>query len=1193
MKLYCSFIGIILCVFSCNDQDEITNPLSLGPTVVETKGYVVTLDSMPKPKVVPAINSVIVPVGNPKVVPININIHNTGKPKVVLAGVPKLSTPGRDSFSLPKIVPAIDSRFTAGIPEVVIAKEGYSKDQNPQNFSSFSKLQGLKSEVITCVLEDKPGNLWFGTAGAGISKYDGKNFTHFTNKEGLSGNAVYCMLEDRNGNIWIGTDKGLNKYDGKQITRFTDKEGLSNNWISTMLENKRDGNLWFGTKRGAAKYDGKNFTIFTKKEGLSSNWVTSILEDKRGNLWFGTYENGINKYDGKNFFHFTEEEGLSKNDIKSMFEDRNGDLWFGTNGGGVCKYNETSFVHYTEKEGLSKNEVYSIMQDGRGDLWFGTFGGGVSKFNGEQFIKLTDKEGLSNNVVWGLLEDRSGNVWIATLGGGVNKYNGQRFTHITEREGLNNSSVNNILKEKNGNLWFGTGGGGIIKYDGKSFTYFIDKRGLTYNDIWSMLEDRMGNLWIGTYGGGVSKYDGKTFTRFTMKEGLSANGVFSILEDKRGNLWFGTEEGGVSKYDGKTFTHINTEQGLAGNIILDMLEDKNGNIWFGTNGGISKYDGRSFTNFTRNEGLTTGGISSLLEDKHGNLWFGTYENGVYKYDGKKFTLFTEKEGLSNNTVFSLLEDKNGNLWFGTPFGLNKLKKDKLSTLNKDLPLSGGIFKQYTHEDGFSGVGVNIRKTLCETPDGKIWIGANGMLTVYHPERESLDTTAPNLQIINIELFNETIPWQNLEKKKDTSIVLQNGIRLHHLRFNSVSKWYGVPENLSLPYNNNYLTFHFIGITTSSPQKIKYQFKLEGLDKNWSVLNNRTEAHYGNLPHGKYTFKIKAMNSDGYWSKESNYSFIVRPPWWYTWWAYCLYLLIFLAAAWAIYRYQKQKIIQVEQEKAKEKELAHAKEIEKAYYQLQNTQAQLVQREKMASLGELTAGIAHEIQNPLNFVNNFSEVNSDLIEEMKQEIEKGNMEEAKALANHVKENQERINQYGKRADGIVKGMLQHSRTSKGQKEPTDINDLVDEYLRLSYHGLRAKEHSFTTTLQTDFDTSIGKINIIPEDIGRVLLNLFNNALYAVGEKKKMPGENYEPIVAVSTKKINDKIEIKIKDNGNGIRQKVVDKIFQPFFTTKPAGHGTGLGLSLSYDIIKAHGGEIKVNTTEGEFAEFVIRLPLTV
>ncbi len=245
---------------------------------------------------------------------------------------------------------------------------------------------------------------------------------------------------------------------------------------------------------------------------------------------------------------------------------------------------------------------------------------------------------------------------------------------------------------------------------------------------------------------------------------------------------------------------------------------------------------------------------------------------------------------------------------------------------------------------------------------------------------------------------------------------------------------------------------------------------------------------------------------------------------------------------------------------------------------------------MASLGELTAGIAHEIQNPLNFVNNFSEVSNELLDEMMEEVAKGNFEEVREIMNDVKQNLEKINHHGKRADGIVKGMLQHSRSSSGQKEPTDINVLTDEYLRLAYHGLRAKDKSFNATMKTEYEEGLEKVNVIPQDIGRVILNLIINAFYVVNEKKKQVGDGYEPIVSVSTKRVNDKVEIKVSDNGNGIPKKVLDKIFQPFFTTKPTGQGTGLGLSLSYDIVKAHGGEIKVETKEGEGSEFIIQLP---
>ncbi|MDH4092555.1 MAG: ATP-binding protein [Cyclobacteriaceae bacterium] len=303
------------------------------------------------------------------------------------------------------------------------------------------------------------------------------------------------------------------------------------------------------------------------------------------------------------------------------------------------------------------------------------------------------------------------------------------------------------------------------------------------------------------------------------------------------------------------------------------------------------------------------------------------------------------------------------------------------------------------------------------------------------------------------------------------------------------------------------------------------------------------------------------------------------------------LAVFLMVALILLRNNKQK--------------QHANNVlEKTLIDLKSTQFQLIQSEKMASLGELTAGIAHEIQNPLNFVNNFSEVNRELLAEMKSEIDKGNYTEAKAIAKSINDNEEKIIHHGKRADTIVKGMLQHSRSSSGVREPTDINALVDEYLRLAYHGLRAKDKTFNAGIKTDFDDTIGNINVIPQDIGRVMLNLITNAFYAVTEKsakarleanvgQASAAKDYEPTVTVSTKRRGNTVEIKVMDNGNGIPEGVLDKIFQPFFTTKPTGHGTGLGLSMSYDIItKGHSGEIKIDTKEGKYAIFTIILPTT-
>ena len=308
-------------------------------------------------------------------------------------------------------------------------------------------------------------------------------------------------------------------------------------------------------------------------------------------------------------------------------------------------------------------------------------------------------------------------------------------------------------------------------------------------------------------------------------------------------------------------------------------------------------------------------------------------------------------------------------------------------------------------------------------------------------------------------------------------------------------------------------------------------------------------------------------------------------------AIILFFLVLAIVFWRNNR-QKQKANHILSEQKEEIE-TQRDNLGQALKELKNTQTQLIQSEKMASLGELTAGIAHEIQNPLNFVNNFSDVNQEMLIELREELDKGDVEDAKAIAADIEQNEVKINHHGKRADAIVKGMLQHSRTSSGQKEPTDLNALADEYLRLSYHGLRSKDKNFNAELSTHFDEKLLKVNIIPQDIGRVLLNLFNNAFYAVNQKQKIAGEGYKAEVSVSTSFINGQVILAVKDNGIGIPDTIKEKIMQPFFTTKPTGEGTGLGLSLTYDIVvKGHGGKIEVNTNEGEFTEFQIILPLS-
>jgi signal transduction histidine kinase len=424
------------------------------------------------------------------------------------------------------------------------------------------------------------------------------------------------------------------------------------------------------------------------------------------------------------------------------------------------------------------------------------------------------------------------------------------------------------------------------------------------------------------------------------------------------------------------------------------------------------------------------------------------------------------------------------------------------------------------------------------------------------------------------------------------------------------------NSIKLPYNQNVFSIDFTLIDYRQPEDVRLLYYLENYDQDWIPVYSKRQASYFNIPPGNYVFHVKGTNSTGIWV-EKKMELIILPPWYRSWWAFVIYGLLLIAGLIAFNNIQRKRIIRIERMKNQKRELAQAKEIEKAYTELKATQSQLIHSEKMASLGELTAGIAHEIQNPLNFVNNFSEVNRELVDELKEELAVGNNQAAIEISDDIKENEEKINHHGKRAEAIVKGMLQHSQTNSGEKELTDINALCDEYLRLSYHGLRAKDKSFNADFKLIADESLPKISVVPQDIGRVLLNLINNAFYACAERSRSTVDKrakeltpqppdgglrnsqteYKPVVIVSTASFVPPsgrmrgVKITVADNGPGIPQNIIDKIFQPFFTTKPTGSGTGLGLSLSYDIVKAHGGTITVESTENEGSEFIIQLPL--
>jgi len=405
------------------------------------------------------------------------------------------------------------------------------------------------------------------------------------------------------------------------------------------------------------------------------------------------------------------------------------------------------------------------------------------------------------------------------------------------------------------------------------------------------------------------------------------------------------------------------------------------------------------------------------------------------------------------------------------------------------------------------------------------------------------------------------------------------------------------RTLKLNYKQNFFTFEFAGLNFLLPKKNRYAYKMEGLNDEWIEFGTRRYVTFTNVDPDHYVFKVKACNNDGVWNEEGiSIDITITPPFWKTWWftglsALTITLLIFAYIRIRTNTLVKQNVLLEEKVHVRTHELQEKNvELTKTMDNLKSTQTQLIQSEKMASLGQLTAGIAHEIQNPLNFVNNFSELSVELLDELSTAPDEA---EKKEIVGDLKQNLGKIVFHGKRADSIVKGMLQHSRASTAEKQITDINKLVDEFFNLAYHGMRAKDPAFNCSMQKDLAPDIPQIKIIPQDISRVILNIFNNSFYAVDEKKKVQDNgNYQPTVSITTKKTGDKVLIAIRDNGKGIPSDIKDKIFNPFFTTKPTGMGTGLGLSISYDIIvKGHGGDLKVDSKSGEFTEFTILLPI--
>ena len=1123
-----------------------------------------------------------------------------------------------------------------------------SSAQNKQLF--FNPIlgnDGIFLGKVNSIAQDPYGYIWLSDQDNGsIIRYDGSRMTSFKfdqkNPNSLGGTYPECLFADTTGVIWIGFyGTGLDRYDPEsgKFTHFRHKQGdptsLSNDTVASVLMDHK-GNLWVGTYGGLDYLDQETgkFTHYAQSDNdpssLSCNKIRIIYEDHQGTLWIGTgnpfvndTDGGLNRFDPKTgkFIRYmqntNDSQSLINNKVRAIFEDSRGTFWIGTAGNdGLLTMDRTKgvFTHHLynpqKPDQLSRppvkkddkfDHVTFIKEDGKGSIWIGTFSQGILHYDPltQTMSHFSSSEknnsGFKDDSGWCALVSREGVFWVSTQE--KNLYRVDPFRNIIPH--FQTPSVTALYEDHNSTLWYGTRTEGLFRKDSGIDTPHQykkipnDMNSLSVDNVNSIYNDPEGDLWLGSWGGGINRFNPATakFTHYRHdpknNKSLSSDNVIVIYRDKNSALWIGTTDGcdlfePATGYFKHYLNNSKDTNSISRNITVCFLEDTQNNFWVGTwNGGgvnlMNRQNGK-FKHYLFDES-----VNNIYEDSQGVIWVGT-TSGIFQYDRKsdKFSQLDEKRiGFHIPNAWSIIEDKEHNLWFSSGPGIVRLNisRDKISIFGKNNGVNGGSL---SYQAGYF------------SPQGYLYYANADGYYSFQPEKLSFNTMAPSIILNSFWIAGKQI---------NSSV----GGPFHY----SLAK----SREIDLKFNQNIFSIGLTAIDFSNPEDSKIIYRLKNYDRDWLDIGSDGRASYYDVPPGKYTFEIKAFNSNNGITTGKAVEIIISPPFWKTGIAYLVYLLLFITGIFGVDRFQRRRLLQTERERTRDRELAQAKEIEKAYTELKTTQAQLIQSEKMASLGELTAGIAHEIQNPLNFVNNFSEVNKELIAEMRTEIDRGNIAEVKAIAIDIEENEKKILQHGKRADAIVKGMLQHSRSSSGIKELANINAIADEYLRLAYHGLRAKDKSFNATMKTNFDQSIGYITIIPQDIGRVILKLITNAFYAVDEKKKtldLQGlENiqgqpiYEPTVTVRTSRvpslggggvlsINDvsrsKVLLSVKDNGNGIPQKNLDKIFQPFFTTKPSGEGTGLGLSLSYEIItKGHGGELKVVTKEGEFTEFIIIL----
>ena len=1166
------FLCFLMLAYSCLDHNEVEHSSAAG-TQDNSADFLINLQGDTIAAGVPILISdneidpastappVQVPLKRPPVHEvIKSNVFTTGRlPKVKIPDDLRVVIPGEDGVPLPKSVRALK--------QIVPIRQPPSQRAMPLSFSDLAtydiqyldREHGLSSSFVWDILQDRSGHLWFGTGTNGIIRYNGHDFTNYTTREGLSHNTLRAMMEDSRGNLWFATDGGgVSICNGAEFRHLTTAGGLSDNVVYSLLEDD-DGNFWIGTRNGLNRFDGDSITYFTTEEGLSGNIVTVIHEDRQGYLWLGTVGRGLTRFktkanDGRGqFTHFTTRDGLAGDLVRDIWEDPDSTLWFATSGG-VSHYDGTHFINITTDEGLNHNTVTAIIRDQHGSLWFGTRNGlnrYESRPDGDGITHFTVDQGLSNDWITAIAEDHQGNLWVGTRGGGVNRYDSRSFSYLKLSADQNNRWVTAIHEDRQGNLWLGTQGG-LTKYDGASFKRFTTKHGLNQNEVSSIQADSSGNLWIGMFGsGGLDYFDGHSFKHFGTAQGLISPNIWSMMLDSKGHLWLGTWFRGVSQHrteNGKhSFAHFSMQEGLGSNAVLGFMEDRKGNIWFGTRGGgISRYDGKHLINFNTEKGLGVGGVVRMMEDSKGYLWFAGH--GLSRYDPEqewnRFVTFTKEDGLCDNAIASILEDKQQNIWVSSQNGISVLKPVE----NKESSIDTPLYSIYSFgvEDGLKKINLAQGGAMIDHKN-QIWWGSVNGLTMLDLNRFTLPQDTPEIVFRTIEIDENFIDYGRLD---DTSYQsdLPFGASLAAAT-DSIVRYQNYPESLVLPGQIKHLTFHFYAIDFSAPQKVRYSFMMEGLDYSWSAPRTEGKADYRNVPHGNYNFKVKAIGESKVWSEPFTYTFTILPFWWQTWWAYTLYVLLFLGGLWAVHRYEigrRQLRYQLELEHVRAEKLEEINQVKTRFF----------------------TNISHEFRTPLTL----------LLGPVRELIGRGRSLDLPFL--------QLIERNSYRLLNLINQLLDLSKLEAQQlKLQASHQDLVP-FLRQLFAAFCSigEQKGIQYTFHADRDSVL--LYFDQEKLEKVLLNLQTNAFKFTPEGG---------CVKMDLRTHKESVEITISDTGPGIPPDQLSMIFDRFFRVGQndgrTREGFGIGLALAKELVQLHHGQIRVESEPGQGTSFRVWLPL--